>query len=94
MTSIHDLAEEAIHATAIEAAELNLIKVLGLKPYKDGNMWCFLFGDDLQSGVSGFGETVMKAIYDFNKNFHAETIPLHKPDRDNSMNEKLEKVKL
>lgn len=76
MATMQDLTEEAIHATAIEAAELNLIKVLDLKPYKDGNMWCFLFGDDLQSGVAGFGETVMAAVYDFNKNFHAEKIPL------------------
>lgn len=79
MASTQELTEEAIHATAIEAAELNIISTLGLKPYKDGNMWCFLFGDDLQSGVAGFGATVMKAVYDFNKNFHSQEIPILKP---------------
>lgn len=32
---------------------------------KDGNMWCALFGDNLQEGVAGFGETPSKAMYAF-----------------------------
>jgi len=32
---------------------------------KDGNMWCFLYGDDLMTGVAGFGETPEKASYAF-----------------------------
>lgn len=32
---------------------------------KDGNMWCALFGDNLQKGVAGFGETPAKAMYAF-----------------------------
>lgn len=62
MASYQDLTEEAIHAIAIEAAELNLIRTLSLKPYKDGNMWCFLFGEDLQSGVAGFGKIVKEIV--------------------------------
>ena len=31
----------------------------------DGNMWCALFGDNLQEGVAGFGETPSKAMYAF-----------------------------
>lgn len=43
------------------------VVVLGLKPVLDGNMWCFLWGDDLQSGVAGFGDTVYAAMMDFDK---------------------------
>lgn len=32
---------------------------------RDGNMWCALFGDDLQVGVAGFGETPAKAMWAF-----------------------------
>ncbi len=32
---------------------------------KDGNMWCALFGENLQEGVAGFGETPAKAMYAF-----------------------------
>ena len=31
----------------------------------DGNMWCFLYGDNLQDGVAGFGETPAKAAVQF-----------------------------
>ena len=33
-------------------------------------MYCVLHGNDLQEGIAGFGETIIKAIYDFNKQFH------------------------
>ena len=31
---------------------------------KDGNSWCALLGQDLQNGISGFGETVQQALRD------------------------------
>jgi hypothetical protein len=31
---------------------------------KDGNTWCALLGQDLQNGISGFGETVQQALLD------------------------------
>lgn len=31
---------------------------------KDGNTWCALLGQDLQNGMSGFGETVQQALRD------------------------------
>ncbi len=53
----------------VQKIEYALISSLGIKPYMDGNQWCFLFGEDIQSGVVGFGETPYKAMLDFNKNF-------------------------
>lgn len=33
--------------------------------YPDGDQWCALLGDDIQSGVCGFGDTPAKAMYAF-----------------------------
>lgn len=35
------------------------------KIYPDGNQWCALLGDDIQSGVCGFGDTPAKAMHAF-----------------------------
>jgi hypothetical protein len=42
-----------------------------LKPkiMRVGNQWCALYGDDLQVGVAGFGDTPEKAAQDFDKNW-------------------------
>jgi len=39
-----------------------------LLPYKDGNSWCILVGEDLQSGIAGFGDSLNEALSDFLKN--------------------------
>ena len=31
----------------------------------DGNQWCAMYGDDLQNGVAGFGDSPELAMYDF-----------------------------
>lgn len=41
------------------------IQALGIKPYKYGNKWCFLYGDNIQEGIAGFGDTIIEAAYDF-----------------------------
>ena len=33
----------------------------------DGDMWCALYGDDLQCGVAGFGVSPHAAMCDFNR---------------------------
>ena len=33
--------------------------------YPDGNQWCVLLGEDLQSGVCAFGDTPAKAALEF-----------------------------
>ncbi|MDF2563735.1 MAG: hypothetical protein K0Q53_130 [Massilibacillus sp.] len=38
----------------------------------DGNMWCALYGDNLQEGVAGFGKSPSKAYEDFDKNWNEE----------------------
>ena len=52
---------------AIEAEEMNLFAMLKPKIFMDGNQWCVLYGEDIQSGIAGFGDTPRLAVYAFNK---------------------------
>lgn len=36
----------------------------------DGNQWCALYGDDLQSGVSGFGPSPAQAMAAFDAEWY------------------------
>lgn len=38
----------------------------------DGNQWCALYGEDLQDGVAGFGDSPAKAMADFDKNWQQD----------------------
>lgn len=35
----------------------------------DGNQWCALYGDNLQDGVAGFGDSPATAMWDFDANW-------------------------
>lgn len=63
----HSQLGEVQLSAAVEAREYNLVALLGLAPYPDGNAWCVLWGANLQEGVCGFGDTPYKAVLDFNK---------------------------
>lgn len=67
-------AELAIQAEnkRIEAEEERVRPFVLMHPklYPDGNQWCALYGEDLQSGVCGFGDTPDAASRDFDKEWH------------------------
>ncbi len=42
--------------------------------YIDGNKWCALYGEDLQAGVAGFGDSPALAMEAFDKAWH-ERLP-------------------
>jgi hypothetical protein len=46
-----------------------------LKPslQKDGNQWCVLYGENLQTGIAGFGDSPYLAVLDFHKNWFTKT---------------------
>jgi len=70
MSTANNYAAEAAYNdlnTSVERQEFNLVTNLGLYPYPDGDQWCVLWGADLVSGVSGFGETPYLAVLAFNK---------------------------
>ena len=37
----------------------------------DGSQWCALYGDNLQDGVAGFGDSPADAMLDFDLNWNA-----------------------
>lgn len=41
----------------------------------DGTKWCALYGDDLASGVAGFGDTPAEAMYAFDMAWGSERTP-------------------
>ncbi|HET8738066.1 MAG TPA: hypothetical protein VFM69_15855 [Pricia sp.] len=54
----------------VEAAEYNLFSMIKPKLYQDGNQWCCLYGENIQTGIVGFGETPHKAVMQFNCAWH------------------------
>lgn len=40
--------------------------------FVDGTKWCALYGDNLQDGVAGFGDSPAEAMDEFNSNWHAK----------------------
>jgi hypothetical protein len=45
------------------------------KIFPDGNQWCVLYGENLQEGVCGFGDTPYLAAEDFDKNWMWQKLP-------------------
>ena len=62
-----DTTEAVNYATAVESSELNLVALLRPRVFIDGNKWCVLYGENLQDGVAGFGDSPIEAVYAFNK---------------------------
>ena len=58
------------------AAELAAAPSTHLRPslYPDGNMWCALYGENLQDGLAGFGNTPEGAMADFDYNFRSQIL--------------------
>jgi len=63
---------------AITMEEMALVAALKPRVFIDGNAWCVLWGENLQDGVAGFGDTPMEAIYAFTKAMHSH-LPERKP---------------
>lgn len=54
----------------IEQEEYNLFVMLKPALYKDGNQWCCLYGENIQEGIVGFGDTPYKSILDWTKSWN------------------------
>ena len=61
-------AENPLNGVVYELTAWSAIQALGIKPYRDGNRWCFLYGENIQDGVCGFGATIKEAALDFYSN--------------------------
>lgn len=74
-------SQDVIYSERQHEAKMNLLHTeqeyqlfAMLKPsiQKDGSQWCVLLGEDLQQGISGFGDTPYLAILDWNKNMNSK----------------------
>ena len=45
----------------------------------DGSQWCALYGENLQDGVAGFGDSPAAAMADFDRNFAASVSATRSP---------------
>lgn len=48
------------------------------KVFPDGNQWCVLYGDNLQEGVAGFGDTPHAASHDFDTKWYNQKLAVGK----------------
>lgn len=54
--------------------ELDLIEKIKPEFSRDGDQFCYLYGDNLQDGIAGFGKTVAEAMSDFYRAFWNEAL--------------------
>lgn len=64
LTHYADIADRRAQDNEYEVHILRLMKELAIVPYRDGNQWCALYGEDLQTGIAGFGNTPFLAMID------------------------------
>ena len=64
-----ETAEDINIEISAQTRDYNLVSLLKPSIKIDGDMWCILYGENIQDGVVGFGDGPIKAVYDFNKNW-------------------------
>ncbi len=71
-SSVNSQAMQMRYETASIEQDMIIFQMLKPELKQDGNQWCVLYGEDLQSGIAGFGESPLKAIRDFNASWYKE----------------------
>ena len=54
----------------------------GAKLFVDGNQWCALYGENIQEGVCGFGDSPAEAVTAFNAEWYSKWEALKEKDDD------------
>lgn len=70
LTHYADLADRRAIERESSLELVSFAKTLGIVPYLDGNKWCALYGENLQEGLAGFGDSPIMAIQDLYNLFH------------------------
>lgn len=60
-----EMATNAVHCAAAEYERPSVL--FRPKLSIGGDQWCALYGDNLQDGVAGFGDSPAKAMWDFDR---------------------------
>lgn len=70
---LHGIAWNMITDEAGRAAFLRRPSVmLGARVFRDGNSWCCLYGENIQEGVAGFGDSPDEACRAFDVSWYAK----------------------
>ena len=64
--------QSSTHYAALVAETCRPSVIFKPKFYIDGNSWCALYGDNLQDGVAGFGDSPELAASNFDFEWHAK----------------------
>ena len=71
MAEQHDILNEQ-YAAACEARRPFITLQPHTRIFIDGNQWCALYGENLQDGTAGFGDSPDAAMRDFDKNWYTK----------------------
>lgn len=63
---------EDIQEQVFQNTQLDMLTKLNPEFSKDGNQYCYLYGELPNDCVVGFGDTPYLAMMDFNKNFQTQ----------------------
>jgi len=50
------------------------MEIYKIQIYRDGDQWCVLYGDNIVEGICVFGDTIQKALSEFDKAFDEAVI--------------------
>lgn len=70
-----DLRQEYQIYILVQIAEMNLFSMLKPKVSKEGDKYMVLYGENIQEGICGFGDSPYLAILDFNAAMHRTINP-------------------
>jgi hypothetical protein len=69
---IGDQLGKMAHDNLYEVSMLQMIALLKPTFAKEGDMFCYLYGENLHSGIAGFGSTPYEAMVSFCTAFKTE----------------------
>jgi hypothetical protein len=76
LSYINHQAACAAQEVMVTASEQRAPHVLmRARVFPDGAKWCALYGENIQEGVVGFGDTPASAAADFDKNWMNQRLP-------------------
>ena len=70
---MEDTINQVLLDKAMTDRAASLVSILGAKLSKDGDQWCWLYGENPQEGVAGFGSSPDSAMCNFEIAFNAES---------------------
>lgn len=65
---------EEFRRVAESMQQFVIVQMLKPRIFVDGDQWCVLYGDNLQEGICGFGDTPISAVIAFNDAWNLKVV--------------------